>query len=76
MKGAQQYLSSLSESGASQKLFIPQEILEGEDFRQALDMYMSSDRKTAEIRIILDVNPYSEEAMHIIKELECRLVLV
>lgn len=70
---AQEYLNSLSESGASQKLFIPQDILEGEQFRQSLDMYMSNDRKTAEVRIILDVNPYTEEAMNIIEELDAQV---
>ncbi|MNI13779.1 putative membrane protein YdgH [compost metagenome] len=70
---AQKYLSDLSESGASQKLFIPQEVLEGEDFQQSLDMYMSNDQMTTKILIILDVNPFTEDAMNIIETLNTQV---
>lgn len=43
--------------------------MEGEDFQKALNTYMSHDRKTAKMTIILDVNPYSKEAMPIIQEI-------
>lgn len=65
---AQDYLSGLSESKASEKFYIPQSVLESDDFKQSLDMYMSDDRKTAQMNIILDVNPYSKEAMTIVEQ--------
>jgi putative drug exporter of the RND superfamily len=37
---------------------------------EALDMYLSDDRKTAQMTVILDVNPYSQEAMSIIQRIE------
>ena len=66
---AQKYLGELNESKSSEKFYIPKEVLGGEDFQQALNTYMSHDRKTAKMTIILDVNPYSKEAMPIIQEI-------
>ncbi|MCU5621513.1 MMPL family transporter [Bacillus cereus] len=66
---AQKYLGKLNESKSSEKFYIPKEVLEGEDFQKALNTYMSHDRKTAKMTIILDVNPYSKEAMPIIEEI-------
>ncbi|MGD6891994.1 MMPL family transporter [Bacillus mobilis] len=66
---AQKYLGELNESKSSEKFYIPKEVLEGEDFQKALNTYMSQDRKTAKMTIILDVNPYSKEAMPIIEEI-------
>ncbi|MGN1385603.1 MAG: MMPL family transporter, partial [Bacillus sp. (in: firmicutes)] len=70
---AQNYLNGLSESSASSTLYIPQDVLESEDFIQAMDMYMSEDRTMTSMNIILDVNPYSKEAMDIIEELDDQL---
>ena len=67
---AQDYLNGLSESPVSETLYIPQDVLEGDDFTQALDMYMSDDRKMTTMNIVLDVNPYSKEAMTIIENLD------
>ncbi|PGW50821.1 MMPL family transporter [Bacillus thuringiensis] len=66
---AQKYLGELNESKSSEKFYIPKEVLEGEDFQKALNTYMSQDRKIAKMTIILDVNPYSKEAMPIIQEI-------
>ncbi len=41
----------------------------GRRFQKALNTYMSHDRKTAKMTIILDVNPYSKEAMPVIQEI-------
>jgi len=68
---AKDYLTGL---GASSKVFyIPQDVLEGEDFAESLNMYMSEDRKTTRLMIILDVNPYSKEAMGVIKEVDAQI---
>ncbi|MEI4620392.1 MMPL family transporter [Bacillus pfraonensis] len=69
LQDAQKYLSDLNESKSSEKFYIPKEVLEGEDFQKALNTYMSHDRKTAKMTIILNVNPYSKEAMPIIQEI-------
>ncbi|WP_142322827.1 MMPL family transporter [Bacillus paramycoides] len=64
---AQKYLGELNESKSSEKFYIPKEVLEGEDFQKVLNTFMSHDRKIAKMTIILDVNPYSKEAMPIIQ---------
>ena len=66
---AESYLSSLSQSNVSDQFYIPEEVLTGDEFKESLDMYMSDDRKTMMMNIILEVNPYSKEAMEIMKEL-------
>lgn len=66
---AQDYLSELT-SASDEVFYIPQEVLEGEEFQQSLDLYMSDDRQTTKINIILDVNPYSKEAMSILKDID------
>ncbi|TSI08272.1 MMPL family transporter [Lysinibacillus sp. BW-2-10] len=66
---AQDYLGGVSNSD-SNVFYIPQEVLEGEEFEQSLDMYMSPDHQTTKLMIILDVNPYSKEAMTIIEEID------
>lgn len=68
LSDAQSYLADLSQSQSAATFYIPEEALNGEEFQKALDTYMSSDRKTAKITVILDVNPYSKEAMPIINE--------
>ncbi len=69
LKDAQKYLSDLRESKSSEKFYIPKEVLVGEDFQKALNSYLSDDLKTAKMSIILDVNPYSREAMPIIQDI-------
>ncbi|MED1410644.1 MMPL family transporter [Bacillus paramycoides] len=66
---AQKYLGELNESKSSEKFYIPKEVLEGEDFQKVLNTFTSHDRKIAKMTIILDVNPYSKEAMPIIQEI-------
>lgn len=70
LTNAQNYLTGLSESKASEKFYIPQDVLESDEFQKSLNMYMSDNRKIAEMSIILDVNPYSKKAMAIVKQVE------
>jgi RND superfamily putative drug exporter len=69
LQDAQAYVSSLSQSETSETFYLPTEVLESEDFQNALNAYMSDDRKTAKLSIILDVNPYSQEAMPILQNI-------
>ncbi|WP_342566295.1 MMPL family transporter [Paenibacillus sp. FSL R7-0345] len=69
LETAQSYLSKLSESETSEKFYIPDDVLNGEEFQTALNTYMSEDRTTATMTIILDQNPFSAEAMPVIAEI-------
>ncbi|MFC9709459.1 MMPL family transporter [Paenibacillus sp. NPDC056933] len=67
------YLNNLSQSSAAQSFYIPKEVLKGTDFKQSLDTYMSGDRKITEFSIVLKNNPYSKEAMEVVKNLNNQL---
>ena len=67
---AQGYLKDLSKSDASEKFYIPEDVLKSDDFQKSLNMYMSDNRKIAQMNIILDVNPYTKEAMNIVEHIE------
>ncbi|MCZ1267527.1 MMPL family transporter [Paenibacillus tundrae] len=70
---AEEYLGNLGQSDAAKSFYIPEEVLTGEEFQASLDTYMSDDRKTAEISIILTDNPYSKEAMDVVQNLSNQL---
>lgn len=70
LDSARGYLDELSSSGASQKFYIPAEVLKGEEFQQLVEMYMSSDRKMVRMMVILAVNPYTKEAIDIVRDLD------
>ncbi|WP_077619311.1 MMPL family transporter [Bacillus sinesaloumensis] len=67
---AQEYLSNLSNSEELNAFYMPEEVLESEDFAQVLDVYMSKDRKVMTFDVIFEANPYSNEAMARIDDIE------
>lgn len=70
LQKANQYLSQVTGSEATQTFFIPESVKQEKEFQSALDAYMSNDRKVAKWTISLAVDPYSEEAMNISKEID------
>jgi RND superfamily putative drug exporter len=48
---------------------IPREALDNDEFKKALDLYMSPDGKIAKLEVVLAVNPYSREALETIDPL-------
>ncbi|MBO9130407.1 MMPL family transporter [Bacillus sp. 165] len=60
---AQMYLSGLAEASDSNGFYLPKEVLASADFKQALDTYMSTNRKIMTMDVVLKVNPYSHAAM-------------
>ena len=65
---ANAYLADLNKQ-QQLTFFIPQEVLEGEEFTESLAMYMNDDQTSTSMNIILEVNPYTEEAMKIVEEI-------
>ncbi|WP_102273927.1 MMPL family transporter [Cytobacillus massiliigabonensis] len=70
LESAQDYLSGLSKSENMDGFYLPAEVLESEEFAQVYDVYMSEDRKVMTIDVILDANPYSNEAISQVEEME------
>ncbi|MEW8969045.1 MMPL family transporter [Mesobacillus jeotgali] len=66
---AQEYLDGLAESD-SNGFYLPADVLESEDFAQVFDVYMSNDRKVMTMDVIFEANPYSNEAMAKVAEIE------
>ncbi|MEK4762777.1 MMPL family transporter [Viridibacillus sp. FSL E2-0187] len=73
LANAQDYLGNVSNSKSTEKFFVPKNVLEGEDFQRSLDMYMSENREMTRLMVVLDVNPYSKEAMHIVEKINKRI---
>jgi RND superfamily putative drug exporter len=59
---AREYLAGL-QNGSEAGWYAPDEALENEDFKQALDMYMSADRKSVTWEVSLADHPYAKEAL-------------
>ncbi|MFC7392370.1 MMPL family transporter [Scopulibacillus cellulosilyticus] len=64
LKSANDYLNELSKSNSLLSgFYIPNEALKSSQFKNALDNYMSKDRKITTIDVIFKYNPYSTKAM-------------
>jgi len=71
LESAREYLSGLSSAPDPELAgwHLPEEAIASEEFRQALDMYMSDDRRTVKFEVILEHHPYSVEAMDTVERL-------
>lgn len=59
------YLTQLN----AKTFFIPEEALTNEDFKKSLDAFMSEDRKITKMTIVLNDDPYSNEALTTINQI-------
>ncbi|MDX8290512.1 MMPL family transporter [Metabacillus indicus] len=67
---AQDYLTGLSKSSDQNGFYLPEEVLESKEFAQALDAYMSEDRKTMTLDVVFEASPYSNEAIEQVPEIK------
>lgn len=49
--------------------FIPNQVLQSEAFKQVYAMFMSSDKNVTKLTVILDYDPYSNDALNTIEEI-------
>lgn len=63
----------LGELSANKAVNIPSEAFKNASFQQALDAYMSKDRTIVKINVILKDDPYSDEAIKTVKEINKQL---
>jgi len=54
---------------------LPDEALQSDEFRQALDYYVSEDGKVAKFEVILGINPYATEALDTVEQITAALRL-
>ncbi|MFF2450258.1 MMPL family transporter [Neobacillus sp. NPDC058068] len=69
LNSAQDYLSDVAKQKQN-GFYIPQDVLDSKDFEQALNAYMSADRKVMTIDVVFNKNPYSNEAIDRIPEIK------
>ncbi|WHY79612.1 MMPL family transporter [Neobacillus sp. WH10] len=69
LNSAQDYLTDVSKQKQN-GFYIPQDVLDSKDFEQALNAYMSKDRKVMTIDVVFNKNPYSNETIDRIPELK------
>ncbi|WP_282034880.1 MMPL family transporter [Metabacillus indicus] len=67
---AQDYLTGLSKSSDQNGFYLPEEVLDSKEFAQALDTYMSEDRKTMTLDVVFEASPYSNEAIEQVPEIK------
>lgn len=70
INSAQDYLSGLSGSGNEDSFYMPEETLHDKEFARVLDVYMSKNRKVMTFDVILQANPYSNEAIGEVEDLK------
>ncbi|MBN3554386.1 MMPL family transporter [Fictibacillus nanhaiensis] len=67
---AQNYLNNLAETKDKSAFYMPEEVLQSKDFEQALDAYLSKDRKTMTMDVVFGINPYSNESIDEVDEIK------
>nr|WP_217272579.1 MMPL family transporter [Lactobacillus helveticus] len=63
------YLKGLGSSAAADTFYIPKEFLKNEMFKKSMDVYLSPDKKSAQIILVFDSNPSATEATNESQEL-------
>ena len=56
------YLRGLGSSAAADIFYIPKEFLKNDMFKKSMDVYLSPDKKSAQIIVVFDSNPSATEA--------------
>jgi RND superfamily putative drug exporter len=67
--GLGQTNSYLTQLNSNKTFFMPKEALMNKDFKKSFDMFMSEDRKTTKMTIVLNNDPYSEKALKAIEQI-------
>ncbi|NRO86567.1 MMPL family transporter [Lactobacillus helveticus] len=63
------YLKGLGSSAAADTFYIPKEFLKNEMFKKSMDVYLSPDKKSAQIILVFDSNPSATKATNESQEL-------
>lgn len=56
------YLKGLGSSAAAKTFYIPKEFLKNDMFKKSMDVYLSPDKKSAQIIVVFNSNPSATEA--------------
>src|SRR5699024_1208385 len=64
------YLSEMDFTTQEEIVIIPKEALDEDAFWEGADMYLSPDRKTVKFEAILDIHPYSKDALLLVDDVQ------
>ncbi|WP_170006810.1 MMPL family transporter [Bacillus fonticola] len=64
------YLQGVSDQQSPSYVYVPEDVLDSEEVQPLFDQYTSPDRKLMTMDVVLQEDPYSEEAMAIIANIE------
>ncbi|QCR32390.1 MMPL family transporter [Lysinibacillus sp. SGAir0095] len=67
--GLEQTNGYLTQLNSNKTFFIPEEALTNEEFKKSLDAFMSEDRQITKMTIVLKDDPYSDEALETINQI-------
>ncbi len=70
VSSADDYLTGLKNSAAAKNFYIPANVLHGKTFAAAIKTYMSANKHTTKLTIVLDSNPSSAKSMARIDNLQ------
>ncbi|MGQ4573920.1 MMPL family transporter [Leuconostoc pseudomesenteroides] len=73
LSSANDYLIGLKNSSAAKTYYVPKNILNGKEYQSALYAYMSENKKSTSLNIVLDSNPSSEKAMKKVSQLQTQV---
>ncbi|MHC1682704.1 MAG: MMPL family transporter [Clostridiaceae bacterium] len=68
--GLEQSNGFLSQLNSNKTFFVPNEALTNEDFKKALDNFMTEDRTITKMMVVLSDDPYSTKALDTIEEIK------
>lgn len=51
-------------------IFIPDQVMKDKDFKKSIDQYSFADGKGVQLSVVLDSNPYSEQAITTINQIK------
>lgn len=69
LKEADDYLVGLQKSAAANTFYIPNSVLKSDTFKQSTNAYLSQDKKSAKLTVILGTDPNSQTSMKRVDQL-------
>jgi putative drug exporter of the RND superfamily len=70
LDSAQEYLAGVSDSSDMNGFYLPDQVLESKEFNEAMNAYMSKDRKVMTLDVVFNASPYSNEAIDQVKDIK------
>ncbi|GAA0595723.1 MMPL family transporter [Virgibacillus siamensis] len=70
LKDVQRYLGDFETNKTNNTVVIPKQALENEDFIEGTKPYLSEDKTIVKFDVVLESNPYSTKAMHMVDKIE------